>query len=133
MVETDVQKREANEAGTVERTRNVPTFVPDVDIYEDDDMLFLEADMPGVNEKNLDITIENGVLEIHGAVSNQHAPVEQDLLYHEYHVGNYERSFRVNEEVDMEKVEALIKDGVLTLKLPKSEKAKPVKITPKSE
>ena len=131
-VSNEVQKREAREPGTVERTRNIPAFLPDVDILEDNDSLILKADMPGTDEDSVDITVENNVLTVTGEVDESQHYEDKELLYHEYHIGNYERSFRLNQDVDVDKIEASVSDGVLTLTLPKTEKAKPVKIKPKS-
>ncbi len=120
----ELQKREAGAPGEVERTRNNPVFTPNVDILEQTDTLLITADMPGVDEKSIDITIEEGVLTLRGSVElPEHK--NESLLYHEYHVGSFERSFRLNQEIDVDKVEASVKNGVLTVVLPKSEKAKP--------
>ena len=109
---------------TVERTRNVEVFSPDVDIYEQDDGLMLVADLPGVDETTLRLTLENGELALAGRVS---APVKPGLTlgYHEYHVGDYYRTFSLSEEVDQGKIHAEIKHGVLRVFLPLTERAKP--------
>jgi HSP20 family molecular chaperone IbpA len=113
-----VQEKEVVE-GSAERTRDRPTFVPRVDIYESDGEIVLVADMPGVDEKLVDITLESNVLTISGDVE----PVRPDgyeLAYAEYRVGDYQRSFSLSNEVDQEHIEATLKDGVLRLCLPKA-------------
>jgi HSP20 family molecular chaperone IbpA len=113
-----VQEKEVVE-GSAERTRDRPTFVPRVDIYESDGKIVLVADMPGVDEKSVDITLENNVLTISGDVE----PIQSegyDLAYAEYRVGDYQRSFSLSDQVDQENIEATLKDGVLRLSLPKA-------------
>ena len=127
----DLEKRRSSAAGEVERTHNRPTYMPSVDIYEDRESLGLRADMPGVDERSVDITIEDGILTIRGAVEEPTSD-DRELLYREFHTGDYERSFRLTEDIDVDKVEADVKDGVLTVTLPKSEKARPKKIAVKA-
>jgi HSP20 family protein len=111
-----------------ERTRPGRTYVPDVDIYETADSLWLWADMPGVDEHSLEIGVADGVLSIAGQVSLQDydnlAPV-----YTEYNIGNYARRFTLSNEIDLERIKARMTNGVLELELPKAERAKPRRIT----
>jgi len=126
MMEKDLQKTE-NVAAT-ERIRNVKTFVPRVDIYENKDALYLIADMPGVDEKTVDIELEKNLLTITGRVENGRI-AEATMMYSEYEIGDYERVFTLSEEIDRDKIVATVKNGVLRLELPKAEKVKPKKIT----
>ena len=110
-----------------EVTRPGRTYVPNVDIYETKDGLWLWADMPGVDEQSLNVHLDNGVLTIEGQVKVE----EYDQLapaYTEYNVGNYVRRFTLSNEVDSDKIVAHMKNGVLTLEIPKSERAKPRRI-----
>jgi HSP20 family molecular chaperone IbpA len=112
------QKQELVESGA-ERIRAGLAFVPRVDIYETEDGIMLSVDMPGVSEDSVDITLEKNILTINGYV----APEEPDnycLVYAEYRVGDYQRSFTISNEVDQGKIEATLKNGVLTLSLPKA-------------
>jgi HSP20 family molecular chaperone IbpA len=129
MMEKDVQKTE--NVSATERIRNVKTFVPRVDIYENKDALFLIADMPGVDEKTVDIELEKNVLKICGCVENGRIP-DATLMYSEYEIGDYERVFTLSDEIDREKIVASVKNGVLRLELPKAEKVKPRKIAIKA-
>jgi HSP20 family protein len=104
-----------------------PTFVPAVDIYETDEGAVLVADLPGCDESNVAISLEDGVLTIRGRVAPE-APEGLTLTAAEYRTGDFERSFTVSELVDPEKVEATFKNGLLRLTLPKAELAKPRKI-----
>jgi len=113
-------------AGT-ERTKNVKTFAPYVDIYESKDEIVLLADMPGVAAENVDVVLEKNVLTIKGTLSPS-TDKEHRLLHGEYETGDYRRQFEVSEEIDRDRIEATIKDGVLKVVLPKIEQAKARKI-----
>jgi len=125
MIEKDMQKTE-NVAAT-ERIRNVKTFIPRVDIYENKESLFLIADMPGVDEKTVDIELEKNILTITGRAENGRIK-DAAMMYSEYEIGDYERVFTLSDEIDREKIVATVKNGVLRLELPKAEKVKPKKI-----
>ena len=115
----DVGKQEAQTPERVESTRNERVFTPPVDITETDQAIVLEADMPGVDETDLDITLEQDVLTIRGAVQ-EHAPTGRECTYREYEVGRFERAFTLTEEVDRDAIHATVRNGVLTLTLPKA-------------
>ena len=106
-----------------EDTRPVRTFVPNVDIRETDEALWLWADMPGAAEDSIDIRLDNGQLSIRGKVDVE-AYKELGAVYTEYNVGEFVRSFRVGNEVDVEQIEARVANGVLELKLPKQARAR---------
>jgi len=125
MAENEVQKKE--NVSATERIRNVKTFVPRVDIFENKDSLFLVADMPGVDEGTVDIELEKNVLTINGRVENGRIK-DAALMYSEYEIGDYERVFTLSDEIDRDKIVATVKNGVLRLELPKAEKVKPKKI-----
>ena len=110
-----------------EKIRNVKTFVPRVDIYETKDALHLIADMPGVDENTVDVELEKNILTIAGRVEGE-KPKDYSLVFSEYEVGDYERTFTLSDEIDREKIKATVKQGVLCLELPKAEKLKPKKI-----
>jgi len=111
-----------------EQTRPGRTYVPQVDIYETTDSLWLWADMPGVDEQSIEVNVANGVLAIEGQVSLKDY---EDLspVYTEYNVGNYARRFTLSNEIDAEHIKARMTNGVLELELPKAERAKPRRIT----
>jgi HSP20 family molecular chaperone IbpA len=113
--ETEKQEIVENDA---ERTRARPAFVPRTDIYESDDEIVLITDMPGVDEDTVDITVEKNILTVNGLVEATE-PEGYTLSYAEYRVGDYQRSFKLSNEIDQEKIDATIKDGVLRLTLPK--------------
>ncbi len=130
MEEKDLQVQEKKEVSGAESTRNVPVFIPAVDIYESENSLTLVADMPGVPLENVDIDLDSDQLTIRGTVPQE----EEDgkVLFREYTVGDYYRQFTLSNDIDREKIQASMKNGVLRLVLPKAEAAKPRKITVKS-
>ena len=122
-----VPKRKVEEAETVERIRSGKVFLPPVDIIENPNEIILMADMPGTDEKSIDITLEKNVLTIEGFVSPE-IPQDLNLAYAEYDVGDYRRTFTLSNEINQAKIDASYKHGVLKIKLPKAEAAKPKKI-----
>lgn len=116
-----------NDDQKVEMTQDHPVYIPAADIFEDKHSITVYADMPGVNEKNVDITLEDDVLTLIGHQDNE-APENLELVYQGYTPGIYRRSFTLGVAVDRKKINAKINNGVLTLQLPKAEEAKPRKI-----
>ncbi len=108
-----------------EATQQV-VFTPRVDILETEEELTLFVDMPGVKPEDVDVRFENGELHLHGRVAPRlpHA----GWLAAEYGVGDFCRMFTVSEAVDADKIAAELKDGVLTVHLPKSAAVKPRRI-----
>jgi HSP20 family protein len=114
-----------------EQTRPGRYYVPDVNIYEFDQSLKLWADMPGVKDKDVNVTLKDGVLTIVGQVAtDMYAGLRP--MYTEYNVGNYYREFALNEDIDESKITASLRNGVLELQLPKKEKVKPRQIEVRS-
>lgn len=100
---------------------------PPVDVFEDATGITLQADMPGVTREQLDIKIDKDTLSIEGGISLQ-MPEGMEPLYADVRATQYQRTFSLSGEMDAEKVEATLKDGVLTLRIPKREEHKPRKI-----
>lgn len=127
MAEKELQVQEKKELQTEsEHTRDVPVFVPTVDIYESEGEITLLADMPGVPPDSAEIDLNDNVLTIKGTAA-KHENGGRALL-HEYAVGDYYRQFTLSEAIDRSKIAATMKDGVLKVVLPKAEAAKPRKI-----
>ena len=122
----DTEKQELAESAA-ERTRDQLAFVPRADIYETDEAITVVVDMPGVDENMLDVMLENEVLTINGFVDLEE-PEDLDLVYAEYRVGDYQRSFTLSDQIDRDGIEASLKDGVLRLHLPKITEARMRKI-----
>ena len=123
----DLLKKEAELEKGVERTRAKRVFTPAVDIIEQKDYIILLADMPGVDEKTVDVTLDKDLLTIHGSVEAE-THKGHSLVISEYGTGDYERTFTVSNEIDREKIIASVKDGVLRLTLPKAAAARTRKI-----
>jgi HSP20 family molecular chaperone IbpA len=121
-----VKHESGTDVATAERTRSATTYNPRFDIIETQDELILYGDLPGVTPKNLDVRFENERLVIHGKAEPRHQ--DHEFVYGEYGIGDYYREFQVVEEIDAEKISADLKNGVLCLRLPKSEAVKPRRI-----
>ncbi|MCF7816918.1 MAG: Hsp20/alpha crystallin family protein [Kiritimatiellales bacterium] len=113
--------------GDAELTREGPVFVPVADIYEKDDAILVRCDMPGVEEGQIDITLENNELAITGNQAG-FRPEGYDRLSSEYETGVFRRVFKIPQLIDREKIMARLRNGVLDIELPKAEQAKPRKI-----
>ena len=99
-------------------------FMPTADIYETQDALKVVLEMPGVEKGNVDVRVEDGVLNVKGRLDLTKYQGLQPL-YTEYNIGHYSRSFRLSNKIDQDKIGAELKEGVLSLTLPKVEEAKP--------
>lgn len=128
----EMQKKEAEVVEGTERTRAQRVYVPDTDILERKDDIVLTADMPGVDEGSVDITLDKNVLTIGGKVTPSF-PDGYRLALSEYGIGDYERSFTLSNEINRDRIQATMKNGVLRLVLPKAEAVKTRKIRVTSE
>ena len=115
-----------NDEATQQRTRESVTYTPRFDICETEDELILCGDLPGVEAGDLDIRFEDKELAIQGKVAPRQA--DHRRLRDEYGVGDFYRTFAVGKSVDAGKISAELKNGVLTVHLPKAENAKPKRI-----
>jgi HSP20 family molecular chaperone IbpA len=123
-----LQTREGRDVATTEATRPGVLLTPPVDIFEDAQAITVLADMPGVTPGRLTIDLHEGVLTITGHTG---APEETNevAVLHEYPAGaTFQRSFTLSEAIDQEGIQATLKQGVLRLRLPKAERAKPRQI-----
>lgn len=96
---------------------------PAVDIIEKDNAYEVTAELPRLDEKNIEIKLSNGNLTIKGEKQEEKEEKKKDYYLHERHFGSFERCFRVPDGVDAEKIEATFKKGVLTVSLPKKPEA----------
>jgi HSP20 family protein len=107
------------------------TWAPAVDIYETPNELVVKADLPDVNEKDIDVRVENNLLTIRGERKFEKSVSEENFLRVERTYGSFSRSFSLPNTVNAETIGAEYKNGVLTVTLPKREESKPrqVKVT----
>jgi HSP20 family protein len=125
----EVQVREKQEVET-KQEGTIPgrVFVAVADIFETDQALTVVLEMPGVSKDRVDVRVTNDVLSVEGRVDfSNYAGLQP--VYTEYNVGNYARSFQLSSKIEQDAISAELKDGVMTLVLPKAEKARPRKIT----
>ena len=120
--EVPVQQKREVEKGQ-ESTRPTRAFMPIADIFETEEVLTVTLEMPGVSKDNVDVGIENGMLTVEGRIDFGKYDGLQPV-YSEYNVGPYRRSFRISSRIAQERISADMRDGVLTLMLPKAEEAK---------
>jgi HSP20 family protein len=103
----------------------ITTWAPAVDIYETPNELVVKADLPDVNEKDIDIRVENNLLTIRGERKFESSVSEDNYLRVERTYGSFSRSFTLPNTVNAEAIHAEYKNGVLTVNLPKREESKP--------
>jgi len=127
----DVPVKKTPEKRDVEQTTEAERFAPTVDIYETENDLVLKADMPGVAKDNVDVKVEENVLTLTGKVATP--PKDAAPLYSEYRIGDYYRAFTLSHEIDVDRISAEMTDGVLTLRLPKTDRTKSRKIEVKGK
>jgi HSP20 family protein len=127
----ELAKQEVTTAEETERTRDTRCFIPRADIYELENQIVIVADVPGVDEKSIEVTLDKNILTIDAQVEPA-IPQGYSLSFAEYEVGDYQRSFRLSNEIDRTKIQAKVKDGVLRLYLPKAKEALARKISVKA-
>ena len=116
------EKREV--AAKEERTVPGRFYVPATDVYETEDALTVVMEMPGVDRKDVEVELKEGVLRVEGRIDfSKYGGMEP--VYTEYGVGHWARSFALSDKVDRGRIGAQLEDGVLTLTLPKTAEAKP--------
>ena len=130
MAETNLAtSKAAAEITGPESTRGGSYYTPRVDIYETADEVVLMCDLPGVKPQDLDVQYMKGELSLSGKVQ----PRQMEYARQEYGVGDFYRSFTIAPDVDAGKISAEGRDGVLTIHLPKPQKARPKRIAVKAE
>jgi len=114
-------------AKKTEGTTPERAFVPVTDIFETPEALTVVLEMPGVDRNSIEANVENDVVTIEGRIDFANYEGMQPV-YTEYNVGHYARSFEISNKIDQSKISAQMKDGVVTIVLPKAEQARPRKI-----
>lgn len=105
------------------------SWSPSVDIYESENSIVITAEVPGINEKDIDLTIDRNLLTIKGERKFENEVNKENYHRVERTYGSFSRSFQLPSSVDTTKVKAEQKNGVLTINLPKKEEEKPKKIS----
>lgn len=129
MANQEITPKEKQALEEKEQTRPGRYYVPEVDIFEDEDGLWLWADMPGVDQKHVAVELDDNVLSLRGEVSLQEYE-GLSPLYTEYNVGHYLRRFTLGETrgFDADRIQARMTNGTLELRIARAEKAKPRKV-----
>lgn len=107
---------------------NGADFVPKVDIVENDDNVAMRFEVPGMDKKNIKVGVKDGVLTVSGERKVEKEEKTESYIRSEIHSGSFSRSFTLPDSIDIEKIEADYKDGILELSLAKREEAKPKEI-----
>ncbi len=123
----EVTQTQSAAATREEATRPGRTYRPKVDIVETENGLRLWADLPGVDEKSIDVELVDGVLTLRGRIATEEYE-NLEPRYTEYGVGDFEARFRLSSQIDGEKIKAKLRYGVLELELPTVAAARPRKI-----
>jgi HSP20 family protein len=127
---SELCKQHAGGDTTVAKSCERVVYTPRFDIAETEDDLLLYGDLPGVESSALDIRFEERELIVHGKVSPRHA--DEQHIRSEYGIGDFHRTFSVSESIDGDGISAELKNGVLTVRLPKSAASKPKRIEVKA-
>lgn len=104
------------------------SWAPRVDVHETDKEIDMDVEIPGMNKKDIKVSVKNGVLTLSGERKREEKKEEKGYTKVERHYGKFERSFTLPETVDSGKISADYKDGLLKLRLPKTETAAPKEI-----
>jgi HSP20 family protein len=124
----DRMNRLFRESQGPEEPLNTTSFAPPVDVYEDEHNVILKIEVPGIDEKDIDVRIENNVLTIHGDRQFEKEEKEENFRRVERQYGTFTRTFTLPTTVDAEKVAANYDKGILKIALPKKAEAKPKQI-----
>ena len=123
MTTKEIEKRQ--QADVTRANQEAHYFQPSTDVRETEEQIVIQFDMPGVGSDNVELTVEKGTLTVTGKAD----PEEQGTaVYRETHIGDYQRTFTLSDDVDTDGIAAEMKAGVLTVCIPKAEKAKPKRI-----
>ena len=126
-LQTSDSSRRVPQQAQDDQTMNQPFVVPPVDIFEDESGITLLADIPGVSRDRLGVRVDGDSLLLE-ATATTVQPEKMQLVYGEAQYPSYWRQFTLSRELDVSRIEATLKDGVLKLCIPKLEEAKPRRI-----
>ena len=124
---SEVARAPSTERSVTQPDPQASTVMPPVDVFENESSITLMADMPGVSKENLVLRVHGDSLLIEGSAEPA-TPENLEPLWAEFRVPKYRRAFTLSRELDSTRIEANLKDGVLTLTIPKQEHAQPRRI-----
>jgi HSP20 family molecular chaperone IbpA len=124
-------KQDLVKRDTGEFESQAPVLIPPVDVIEDESGITLTADLPGATRDTLSIRVDGDTLTLEAPL-DLGEPKDLEAVYAEVRAGRYRRSFTLSRELDSTHIDAALKDGVLTLRLPKLEQARPRRIEVKA-
>jgi len=110
-----------------ERVQTAPAMLPRVDVIEDNAGITMHADLPGVSKDRLALRVEGETLQIEGDIASE-TPEGMEAIYAEVQLPRYRRAFTLSRDLDTSRIDAALKDGVLTLRIPKAEHAQPRRV-----
>jgi len=128
----ELQEQAGQNPAEGERTQSRKVYLPKVDIYETKEAVILIADMPGVDDKSIEVLLEKNVLSLSGKAEPIAFP-GYTVAYTEYDGGDYHREFTISDEIDKDNIGARVKNGLFRLTLPKAQKVKAKKIAIQTE
>jgi len=114
--------------GTQDEDYSISSWTPAVDIAEHDDEYKVKVELPGVNKEDVKITLESNILTIRGEKKQEKETKKENYHRIERSYGSFQRSFTLPTSVKSDKIDAIYKDGILSVSLPKAEEAKPKQI-----
>jgi len=126
------QEQVTQNLAEAERSQNRKVYLPKIDIYETKEAVILLADMPGVDDKSIEVLLEKNVLSLAGKTESL-AFQGYTIAHAEYDGGDYHREFTISDEIDKDNIGARVKNGLFRLTLPKAQKVKAKKIAIQTE
>ena len=124
---TEVARSQSDARAVAQRDSHASTVMPPVDVFENESSITLLADMPGVPRDKLELKVNGDSLLVEGSAEPA-TPENLEPVWAEVRVPRYRRAFTLSRELDTTRIEAILKDGVLTLKIPKQAHAQPRRI-----
>ena len=116
-------------SGSEDDELHMGSWLPVVDMFDDDDKIVIKAELPGMDKKDISVDIENRVLTLSGERNYDNEVKEDNYYRRERAYGRFKRAFNLPADVDSDQIKADFKDGVLKVEIPKPEEQKPKQIT----
>jgi len=127
LISEEITMSDKQELSRTERVQTAPAMLPRVDVIEDNAGITMHADLPGVSKDRLALRVEGETLQIEGDIASE-TPEGMEAIYAEVQLPRYRRAFTLSRDLDTSRIDAALKDGVLTLRIPKAEHAQPRRV-----